>query len=870
MGAGDQQTPAASGAKPTSTPTIYVKLVKADGLREHLGKPPTASMLLRVSVGGHAQEQVLRSKGVSASHSPQWDQEFTLKVPDPYQSQLECTIWDESDVKAKNYSNFLGEVLLNLAKLVKFRGKFIEQMFYIKQGKTIETPQTATGTLKLGLRLDMGDDWPLDGPPAVVAPKETPKESPREAPEETAKRVTKAAAPQAVRAAAPPPPPAEKESPRPPAQESTSKVGEGPPAQESTSKVEEALRKQREEEEKAAVLKAEKEKAEAEARAKKAEAEKEAAQKELKEQKERQREKEQDLERERQRQEAALSAAAEKAQHEAEAAKDAAARAEREAMESLKKAQADADKREEASSELERRRAQEGEMARKAAELMKKVEPPRTPQRLSMEPRNRNDARVVIAVIEAQQLSPAAYDCNPQARLTVQGASTVSEAETKKLSQTKDPFWNEKFVFGIDEENMDDLNIVAQINSDGRVVGTVADIPVKTLLNGQRMSLPTVNQGREIYCVDGWFEVFPDGNPDRINQPVVSTTRSPGKAQIHLRMTYIPGSTAAEPVSPSAPRVLSPQSTPVMRQAPPPPPAAVRASPVRSPAPPAPSGFSDVGLILGGGGNGAPLQVQGMVQGMPAQESCQIQEGDALLDVDGYDVVGRDAPAVDALLRGEEGTPVTLIFQRSGRGGDPVVVTLIRVPAGSRTEREVKRSPPPVQQRAVASAPPTPSGLNSAAPRTSPFKPAEPEVATAVEGPAALRQEFKSIAFLWGEDDKRDPIIPVLTEWKDDLLYGPPMSTQPLPPPPQAYSPSQPVSRDVPILPPQQRSMSLGGLSPPTHTSRTVTYTANMSPVRSTGPMSGSSPLRSAGPPLSGSMPQTRSSQPEGWSSAFA
>lgn len=124
-----------------------------------------------------------------------------------------------------------------------------------------------------------------------------------------------------------------------------------------------------------------------------------------------------------------------------------------------------------------------------------------------MEPRNRNDARVVIAVIEAQQLSPAAYDCNPQARLTVQGASTVSEAETKKLSQTKDPFWNEKFVFGIDEENMDDLNIVAQINSDGRVVGTVADIPVKTLLNGQRMSLPTVNQGREIYCVDGWFEV---------------------------------------------------------------------------------------------------------------------------------------------------------------------------------------------------------------------------------------------------------------------------------------------------------------------------------------------------------------------------
>eukprot|EP00961_Rhodomonas_salina_P253503 3426067-Rhodomonas_salina.3 len=151
------------------------------------------------------------------------DQEFTLKVPDPYQSQLECTIWDESDVKVKlvawtvalkcNFSRWatyagkelfqlprggaseLGEAsqvsagsilcpsvaLLpirtharsNAARIssdvlcdCRFRGKFIEQMFYIKQGKTIETPQTATGTLKLGLRLDMGDDWPLDGPPA--------------------------------------------------------------------------------------------------------------------------------------------------------------------------------------------------------------------------------------------------------------------------------------------------------------------------------------------------------------------------------------------------------------------------------------------------------------------------------------------------------------------------------------------------------------------------------------------------------------------------------------------------------------------------------------------------------------------------------
>ncbi len=40
------------------------------------------------------------------------------------------------------------------------------------------------------------------------------------------------------------------------------------------------------------------------------------------------------------------------------------------------------------------------------------------------------------------------------------------------------------------------------------------------------------------------------------------------------------------------------------------------------------------------------------------------------------------------------------------------------------------------------------------------------------EQPPALKQEFKSIAFLWGEGLREDPIVPVLKEWKDDILYG--------------------------------------------------------------------------------------------------
>lgn len=66
-----------------ATTTIYVKLVKAGGLREHLGRAPTASMRFRVVVGGHAQEQVLRSKGVSASHSPHWLGEITCGLVFP-------------------------------------------------------------------------------------------------------------------------------------------------------------------------------------------------------------------------------------------------------------------------------------------------------------------------------------------------------------------------------------------------------------------------------------------------------------------------------------------------------------------------------------------------------------------------------------------------------------------------------------------------------------------------------------------------------------------------------------------------------------------------------------------------------------------
>ena len=61
-------------------------------------------------------------------------------------------------------------------------------------------------------------------------------------------------------------------------------------------------------------------------------------------------------------------------------------------------------------------------------------------------------------------------------------------------------------------------------------------MPVSKLLDGQKMSLPTVNQGNHIYCIDGWFDMLHDAAAGSAMSP----TKTAGKSQIHLRMTYIP------------------------------------------------------------------------------------------------------------------------------------------------------------------------------------------------------------------------------------------------------------------------------------------------------------------------------------------
>jgi hypothetical protein len=53
-------------------PQIFIKVVKAEGIRQHKGRDPTPSMLIRVSVAGEAQPQVLKTKPMNPGTDPAW------------------------------------------------------------------------------------------------------------------------------------------------------------------------------------------------------------------------------------------------------------------------------------------------------------------------------------------------------------------------------------------------------------------------------------------------------------------------------------------------------------------------------------------------------------------------------------------------------------------------------------------------------------------------------------------------------------------------------------------------------------------------------------------------------------------------------
>ena len=55
-----------------ATPTIVLNVIKAEGVRQHKGRDPTPSMLIRVSIGGMAQPEVLKTSSVPAGVDQTW------------------------------------------------------------------------------------------------------------------------------------------------------------------------------------------------------------------------------------------------------------------------------------------------------------------------------------------------------------------------------------------------------------------------------------------------------------------------------------------------------------------------------------------------------------------------------------------------------------------------------------------------------------------------------------------------------------------------------------------------------------------------------------------------------------------------------
>lgn len=82
---------------------VHIKVVRADDLRMHLNRNPSPMAMLRVSVAGVAQPELMKTTPMSTS-SPEWNEEFVLPVSDASQCQLECTMWDTSDPQVRSIS----------------------------------------------------------------------------------------------------------------------------------------------------------------------------------------------------------------------------------------------------------------------------------------------------------------------------------------------------------------------------------------------------------------------------------------------------------------------------------------------------------------------------------------------------------------------------------------------------------------------------------------------------------------------------------------------------------------------------------------------------------------------------------------------
>jgi len=123
-------------------------------------------------------------------------------------------------------------------------------------------------------------------------------------------------------------------------------------------------------------------------------------------------------------------------------------------------------------------------------------------------------------------------------------------------------------------------------------------------------------------------------------------------------------------------------------------------------------------------------------------------------------VVGRSEQEVQAMLRGERNSPITMIFRRGGGGGgEQIVVTLLRALANSSKGAAPSGMVPPTKMPAAA-----PTGGHGG-----PYD--NGLLDNGLDSITGLKSEFSNLSFLWGVP-VTDAVEENMRDWKLKMLYG--------------------------------------------------------------------------------------------------
>ena len=119
--------------------SLKVTLVAAKGLKPVGSAAPSSLVRLRILNTCSTTGSVTVSQGQSSEVTPAvrkttdpvFNQDFKFRIKDVENARLDVTLWD-SDVSITEEAGFLGEVLLNVGKLINYAGTGIQQTFTVR------------------------------------------------------------------------------------------------------------------------------------------------------------------------------------------------------------------------------------------------------------------------------------------------------------------------------------------------------------------------------------------------------------------------------------------------------------------------------------------------------------------------------------------------------------------------------------------------------------------------------------------------------------------------------------------------------------------------------------------------------------------